>query len=925
MVKTLAKLLNVASNRTCADCRSTMVDPSQIYVSVSPYDENYADDSHHPYDRFIRPRRVRQVQHFHVNHQAFAPPTTATSLGNASVDHETNGSSQSSSPLQATTSLRWVDLERRDQPDEHIVTSSSSYDGAAAAPPPQHLHKTKSRNPERNSSSIRNTSIDPCYLAARLIGGHGVFVCASCGAAHKLLGPSIAIVRSVQDAAAWTTTSNHSSVLTEDDYGGGDDDTSRAAGIRNGKRDAQRLAASGGNARSWTVLEAYLSRHPTWAQRRMIHAESSVADRLAFIRAKYHALAFVLPPPGPLSANAWKRIIEINSQWRGLWDADLNSMIDLNLNMAGSIAYHQGPGRGRPSVELPDRLVDYFCVVAPSDYIDPTHLSMDLSQLESPEEMRLMPRVIDCFPPQDHYQEEGFEFPEHVSTFLFPEGCHPRTRAVPPSFFTFVLTSSNGDRLYGGVLRLYDDDHDVDYIHTMLQNSGYKGKFPRWMDKKFRGDQRSSSRISFNVSDPSMDMFAEFESDMVYFPKCLVVLSHYPFFDLWRNFLLQIYRISLVEAPLPIERFIANFCCEVPLPPPGKVKVKFGFTVKESWFIERPPENRLPLANFSFKPLFATLSVSNVLVVMGCLLQELRIVLVSKHYAILGPVAEALVSILFPFHWEGMYLPLMPLSMLDILDAPVPYIVGLDAAYLKRTPPALRPHGVVFVDLDRDEVHLGFDDEDVKKPRSPPCLPERQAQKLKAKLDDFAACVYLPPPSGKTGMVTAGHGEHLDAARRNSYLQHSPSRSHSLTTTHLRRRDILEAADRAYTENEIQVPLCNFLSEHGHYHERRGSFHKGQLPRPGTRSSKNLFKWVRPHLSSSDLADFMGEDVSPTSNLLDLRDVSMKSLRLSVIAIVFISRTFFAYMHSRSTFRPKRLEERFCVSLCRCYKTIVYT
>ncbi|CAN0473249.1 unnamed protein product, partial [Hapterophycus canaliculatus] len=33
----------------------------------------------------------------------------------------------------------------------------------------------------------------------------------------------------------------------------------------------------------------------------------------------------------------------------------------------------------------------------------------------------------------------------------------------------------------------------------------------------------------------------------------------------------QIYRIGLSEAPLPIERYISNFVCEVPLPPQGQV------------------------------------------------------------------------------------------------------------------------------------------------------------------------------------------------------------------------------------------------------------------------------------------------------------------------------------------------------------------
>ncbi|CAN0266561.1 unnamed protein product, partial [Ectocarpus fasciculatus] len=61
----------------------------------------------------------------------------------------------------------------------------------------------------------------------------------------------------------------------------------------------------------------------------------------------------------------------------------------------------------------------------------------------------------------------------------------------------------------------------------------------------------------------------------LYAPKALVLLSHYPFYNLFTQFLQQIYRIGLSEAPLPIERYISNFVCEVPLPPQGQVRVAF--------------------------------------------------------------------------------------------------------------------------------------------------------------------------------------------------------------------------------------------------------------------------------------------------------------------------------------------------------------
>lgn len=56
---------------------------------------------------------------------------------------------------------------------------------------------------------------------------------------------------------------------------------------------------------------------------------------------------------------------------------------------------------------------------------------------------------------------------------------------------------------------------------------------------------------------------------------------------------------------------------------------------------------------------------------------EVRICLCSQHHALLTPIAEALLSLLFPLVWQGAYIPVMPLAMVDILEAPVPFFVGL--------------------------------------------------------------------------------------------------------------------------------------------------------------------------------------------------------------------------------------------------------
>lgn len=58
----------------------------------------------------------------------------------------------------------------------------------------------------------------------------------------------------------------------------------------------------------------------------------------------------------------------------------------------------------------------------------------------------------------------------------------------------------------------------------------------------------------------------------------------------------QIYRITLSDSPMPVERYIANFVSEIPLPPPGQIQVQLTLPDR-SLIIARPPRNDLPLVD----------------------------------------------------------------------------------------------------------------------------------------------------------------------------------------------------------------------------------------------------------------------------------------------------------------------------------------
>ena len=96
-------------------------------------------------------------------------------------------------------------------------------------------------------------------------------------------------------------------------------------------------------------------------------------------------------------------------------------------------------------------------------------------------------------------------------------------------------------------------------------------------------------------------------------------------------------------------------------------------------------QSQIPLVDdLSLRPLFEALSVPLILQVIGALLLEHRIVLVSSSYSLLTIVAESLKSLIYPFPWCHIYAPVLPKSLLSHLHCPTPFLVGIHSTYACR-------------------------------------------------------------------------------------------------------------------------------------------------------------------------------------------------------------------------------------------------
>ncbi|ETO29192.1 hypothetical protein RFI_07934, partial [Reticulomyxa filosa] len=102
----------------------------------------------------------------------------------------------------------------------------------------------------------------------------------------------------------------------------------------------------------------------------------------------------------------------------------------------------------------------------------------------------------------------------------------------------------------------------------------------------------------------------------------------------------------------------------------------------KSLTLKRCPPNTLPFANVNGLNLFRSLSVGCLLALFQALLLEQKLVFVSSHSMLLLEAAETIATLIFPFQYQGVYMPILPLQLIDFLSSPVPFMAGVQPHWL---------------------------------------------------------------------------------------------------------------------------------------------------------------------------------------------------------------------------------------------------
>lgn len=88
--------------------------------------------------------------------------------------------------------------------------------------------------------------------------------------------------------------------------------------------------------------------------------------------------------------------------------------------------------------------------------------------------------------------------------------------------------------------------------------------------------------------------------------------------------------------------------------------------------------------------------------------------------------SKALIELLYPLTWTGVFIPVLPARLIQALEVPCPYIVGIERRYERAELPE---DDFVLVDLDQDEI---------ESTTRPAPLPRQQRRKLTSLLQQAA-------------------------------------------------------------------------------------------------------------------------------------------------------------------------------------------
>eukprot|EP00013_Stygamoeba_regulata_P016868 CAMPEP_0177669872 /NCGR_PEP_ID=MMETSP0447-20121125/23727_1 /TAXON_ID=0 /ORGANISM="Stygamoeba regulata, Strain BSH-02190019" /LENGTH=727 /DNA_ID=CAMNT_0019176877 /DNA_START=88 /DNA_END=2271 /DNA_ORIENTATION=- len=284
-----------------------------------------------------------------------------------------------------------------------------------------------------------------------------------------------------------------------------------------------------------------------------------------------------------------------------------------------------------------------------------------------------------CYPavtPEDPGSDEPASLFSSVSNFCFPDiELFPKS-TMENERFSFVLTGQDGSRTFGFCRRVIRQANQLPLAFVIMSTSPCAGLFSRMLDEVLKRYDRDPGDFS------TIETFLE----------CARAT---PF-------------------PEPGE----SFTISVPSP--------YRAASMDRWTYQRPDDCDTALGYLDFEPLLKNLSAKRIIQILVALLAERRVILIADKLSTVSEVVQSAVALLFPFHWQHVFVPILPKNLLAYVTAPFPFVIGFPKSFVADLAEHReRMEDVLIIDVDADRVIRALPMDDVA------VLPKHMISKLR--------------------------------------------------------------------------------------------------------------------------------------------------------------------------------------------------
>uniref|UniRef100_A0A8C4N9F1 UDENN domain-containing protein n=1 Tax=Eptatretus burgeri TaxID=7764 RepID=A0A8C4N9F1_EPTBU len=186
---------------------------------------------------------------------------------------------------------------------------------------------------------------------------------------------------------------------------------------------------------------------------------------------------------------------------------------------------------------------------------------------------------------------------------------------------------------------------------------------------------------------------------------CLCFLSYLPWFETFYKLLNNVSDHFAKSQEHDVIRFLQALYQHT-VPECGSsvsLSVSSYFIAPDTRSLPTIPESR------NLTEYFVAVDICNIVHLYASLLCERRILITCSKLSMLTACVHAAATLLYPMHWQHIYIPVLPPHLIDYCGAPMPYLIGIHSSLMECVG-EMPLEEVVTLNVDTNVLHSPFDD-----------------------------------------------------------------------------------------------------------------------------------------------------------------------------------------------------------------------